>query len=164
MQVAITGHTGGLGLAFLHYFQNKNYSVQGFSRSTGHDISDPNVILNILDQVKGFDIFVNNAYHDNQLVLLEKIFNLWQGQPKLIINVSSRYINEPNSYSYNKSKQDEFCQTRIYQLPRILNLKPGLIDTPRVKHIKKNKLTTTQFIDMVDFCLQNNVQLITFGL
>ncbi len=163
MRVAITGHTGGLGLAFLHYFQNKNSLVLGFSRSNGYDISKIDDIQRILDQVKYFDIFVNNAYHENQLVLLEKIFSLWRGQDKLIINVSSRYINEPNSYSHNKSKQDEFCQSKVYQYPKILNLKPGLVDTPRVKHINGPKLTTAQVIDTVDYCLQNNVQSITFG-
>jgi len=163
MKVAITGHTGGLGLAFLHYFAEKHYEVVGYSRTNGYDISNLEVVSKIIAEIKDVDIFVNNAHDANQFVLLERVFNMWLGKPKTIINISSRFTGELNTYSVEKLKQDQFCQEKIYQLPRILNVKPGLVDTQRVAHINKKKMTTDNVIEVVDYCLKNNVQSITFG-
>lgn len=166
MNVAITGHTSGLGLAFFNYFKDKDYRVIGFSRSNGFDISKKDHRSRILEELDHVDIFVNNAYctaDNSQLELLKSAFDLWKGTGKLIINVSSRYTSGLNSYCLAKKEQDIFCQSNEYKLPRILNLKPGLIDTPRVKYETGKKMTTDEVISLTDKIINLNVHSITFG-
>lgn len=166
MKVAITGHTGGLGLALVAYFQQQGHEIQGFSRRTGHDITSAEHRSKIISEVKDFDIFVNNAYADGnagQLCLLKDLYESWKDQCKTIINISSRFTYKNNFYCRNKREQDQFCQSKIYGLPRMLNLKPGLIDTPRVIGVQGPRMHTQQVIDVLDFALNNHVHSITFG-
>ena len=44
MKIAITGHTKGVGQAIASRFDD----VMGFSKSTGYDISDDNVVKQIV--------------------------------------------------------------------------------------------------------------------
>jgi short-subunit dehydrogenase involved in D-alanine esterification of teichoic acids len=175
MQIVITGHTSGIGKALFDYFTNQGHRCIGFSRSTGHDISDSNARKQILLESNDCDIFINNAYKnfdDSQLHMLEEIYNLWQGQSKLIINMSSR-VTEFNKVDYpqyrsTKLNQDIFCRGKPFN-PQILNLKLGLTDTPRVEFITdKQKMTTNDIIKMIDFVLENKdtfkITSITAGL
>jgi len=166
MRVAITGHTGGLGLAFFNYFVEQGHEVLGFSKSTGFDISNPNTRIKILESIDNFDIFINNAYSgpDNyQLTLLDMVYNAWSNQSKIIINVSSRYVKDNLLYCKHKLELDNYCEKRIYDMPRIINLKPGLIDTSRVKHIKGEKMTVDLVVKILEFSLANNIHSVTFG-
>lgn len=167
MKVAVTGHTRGIGKALFDYFALQNNNVVGFSKTTGYNITDYSSRKRILEEIKDFDIFVNNAYNNYdhfQLLLLKEVFDQWSGQQKVIINISSRYTEDTtNIYSQTKLKQDIFCQKHLFDLPKIINIKPGLVDTDRVKQIKGNRLTTAQVVEVVDFSLKNNVQSVTFG-
>lgn len=166
MKLAVTGHTSGLGLSIYNHFKNQ-YQVFGFSKSNGFNISDPSARKKILDTSKNFDIFVNNAYNNfdnSQLLLLEEIFELWKGENKVIVNISSRYTKDTNLYCITKKEQDSFCEKNLYNLPKIINLKPGLIDTPRVQNQKGKKLSTDQVLTILDFALNNNLRSVTFGL
>jgi hypothetical protein len=166
MKVAITGHTKGIGRSIYDYFK-QSHIILGFSRSNGYDIRCDESRNKILDYIKDFDIFVNNAYSnfdDNQLKLLQEVFGLWKGTNKIIINISSRYVNDTNQYCITKNKQDQFCNANIYNLPKIINIKPGLIDTDRVKNQPGNKLSTDDVVTVLEFCIHNNVRSITFGL
>ena len=166
MKLAITGHTSGLGLAIYNHFKN-DYQVFGFSKSNGFNIKDPNSRKKILDISQDFDIFVNNAYNNfdnSQLLLLEEIFELWKGKNRIIVNISSRYTTDMNLYCTTKKEQDIFCEKNLYNLPKIINLKPGLIDTPRVQGQKGKKLSTDQVLSTLDFALNNNISSVTFGL
>lgn len=165
--VAITGHTSGLGQALLGHFQQQGHQVLGFSRSNGYDIRDPAAQDRIVEQAQTADIFVNNAYHDyddSQLRLLEKVFASWHGTDRVIINISSRFTQGNNAYCRTKQLQDDFCQSKVYQKPHILNVKPGLIDTPRVRDQAGNKMSTAQAISIIDYSLNNGVHAITFGV
>ena len=166
MKIAITGHTQGLGQAFFKYFQS--HTVIGFSRSNGYNISSPTDRTKILDEIKDFDVFINNAYnnYDNsQLQLLMDVYNSWRETDKMIINVSSRYTNGIEKYCEDKKQQDLFCQSKEFTLPYIINLKPGLTDTNRVKHIKGDRLSVNDVVDILDFVLKNKFKIhtITFG-
>lgn len=166
MKIAVTGHTSGLGLAIYTHFQN-SYHVVGFSRSNGFDIKDKIARQKILEFCEDFDIFVNNAYNNfdnSQLLLLEEIFTLWQDTDKTIVNISSRFTTGHNPYSKTKKDLDIFCENKLYSLPKIINIKPGLIDTPRVKYEKGMKLSTDQVIEVLKFSLNNNIRSVTFGL
>ncbi len=172
MKVAVTGHTRGIGKAIFDYFQKNNNQVQGFSRSNGYDIKLTTVRQQIVNLVNDVDIFVNNAYNsydDSQLLLLEAVVNEWKGSDKLIINVSSRYTTDSNnSYCQTKKKLDNYCEQQIYNLPYILNIKPGLTDTTRVLSELKPKMSVDSIVQIIDFALANKnvfrVHNISFGL
>jgi nucleoside-diphosphate-sugar epimerase len=166
MKVAITGHTQGLGQAFFKNFQD--HSVLGFSRSNGYNISNPFIRAKILDQIQDADLFINNAYNnydDSQLLLLTDVYNLWKDTDKIIVNISSRYTTGPEKYCKDKEQQDIFCKSKEFTLPYIINLKPGLVDTHRVKHINGNRLTVNEVVDTLNYILQSTFRIhsITFG-
>jgi hypothetical protein len=166
MKIAITGHTQGLGQAFFNYFQS--HTVIGFSRSNGYNIVYPNDRNKILNEIKDVDVFINNAYNnfdDSQLKLLMDVYDIWKGTDKTIINISSRYTNGSEKYCKDKEQQDLFCRSKEFTLPYVINLKPGLTDTNRVKHIQGDKLSVDDVVDVLDFVLNSKFKIhsITFG-
>jgi hypothetical protein len=166
MNIAITGHTQGLGQVFFKYFQS--HKVIGFSRSNGYNIANPEDRNKILDEIKDADIFINNAYNnydDSQLQLLISVYELWKDTNKIIVNISSRYTTGLEKYCKDKEQQDLFCKSKEFTLPYIINLKPGLIETSRVKSIIGNKLSTSEVVNVLDFALNSNYKIhtITFG-
>ena len=93
MNISLTGHTKGLGL-FL-YNNLKKFNVVGFSRSNGFDIKNPFDRKKIIKQSADKEVFINlvhNYYH--QTDILFELFKSWEGQPKLIINISSIIIDD----------------------------------------------------------------------
>lgn len=166
MKIVITGHTRGLGKALCDHFQS--HTVLGFSRSNGYDISNLNNRNRILNEIRDADMFINNTYNnfdDSQLALLKEVYSLWEGTDKIIVNVSSRYTTGPEKYCKDKEQQDIFCKSKEFKLPYIINLKPGLIDTDRVKHIPGNRLSVKEVVDTLIFALSCSykVHTITFG-
>lgn len=63
-QAAVTGHTTGIGNSFFRLLKEKGYQVHGFSRTNGYDLRDYSCVTNMLHQIKGFDLFINNAKPD----------------------------------------------------------------------------------------------------
>lgn len=166
MKIVITGHTQGLGLAFYNYFQDSE--VIGFSRTNGYNIAEPVSRDKILEALDTADIFINNAYNnydDSQLQLLIGAYNLWKGTEKVIVNISSRYTTGPEQYCKDKAEQDIFCKSKEFTLPYIINLKPGLVDTNRVKHLQGKRLAVEEVVGVLDFALNNSCKMhtITFG-
>jgi NADP-dependent 3-hydroxy acid dehydrogenase YdfG len=88
--VAITGHTNGIGKGLHDYFSSKGSRVKGFSLTNGFDISKKENIDHIIELTSKCDLFINNAHCDYQQIALAK---LWQQQHwdsnHFIINVSS---------------------------------------------------------------------------
>jgi nucleoside-diphosphate-sugar epimerase len=165
MKIAITGHTSGIGQAFAKHFQS--HEVIGFSRSNGYDIADPDVRNRIISEITDVDVFINNAYHDDsQLKLLTSVYDLWKGKNKTIVNISSRYTTGPEQYCKDKELQDLFCKSKERTLPYIINLKPGLVDTPRVMHIPGERLSVNDVVAVLDVVLNSNYKIhtVTFGL
>jgi len=64
MNIAVTGHTQGLGKAFLDYYRSQGHRVTGFSRQTGFDLRDWSDMQRLLDQTKDFDLVISNAKPD----------------------------------------------------------------------------------------------------
>lgn len=88
LKVGITGHTQGLGAAFAEYF--KEEEVHGFSRRNGWDLYNESSCNALIQNMKNFDIFINNApIGKYQEYLFEGVLSNWLGQDKTIINVSS---------------------------------------------------------------------------
>lgn len=171
MRIAITGHTSGIGLALFQHFAAA-HDVCGFSRSNGYDISTEAGRAMVMQQARDCDIFINNAYHNfdrSQYLLLESMWHAWQGQGhRTIINISTRWTNGDHAYCKTKLEQDKFCLERVGQWPRIINVKPGLIDTPRVKNISGNRMQVATVVQLIQYILDTesnfNITSITFGL
>jgi hypothetical protein len=90
MKIGITGHTSGIGLSLFKKYKDLDFSVVGFSRSSGHDIGNKEVRNEILNQP--FDLFINNAYHETgQNALLQELLK----QHTHIIHISSNIVNMP---------------------------------------------------------------------
>lgn len=134
----VTGHTKGIGQAIYSLLQQKEIQVFGVSRTNGFDLE------NDYESVKGFilekdpDIFINNAYvQDNQTKLLKDIYNSWKLRKKIIINICSVASllpdNHPDynmSYPRDKREQREFCheQNFNYSKTDFSHVKCGLIN------------------------------------
>ena len=122
-------------------------------------------------KIEPCDIFVNNAYNDyddSQLLMLREMFDVWKNTDKIIINISSRYTNGNNEYSFTKKQLNEFCEKNVYNTLYILNINPGLVDSDRVKNIQGKKMNTAEILSIIDFALNNRskfkIHNITFGL
>jgi len=163
MKIGITGHTSGIGLALFDHLK-KNHEVYGYSRSNGYAL--PESIERITSKSKDFDVFINNAfnyvdgkYDYSQIDLLTKLAGQWKSEfQKTIINISSRSpdYNMQASYDVMKRQLDEtskqFSLDNTIQC-KIINLKPGCVDTESQRKVIKPKLKVENVISIVDFCL-----------
>ena len=96
IKIAITGHTKGLGAEITKHF-GKEHEVLGFSRTNGYDIKSPFDRKKILKASADADVFINlvhNYYHQTDLLL--EFFQAWENERKLIINISSAVVENPN--------------------------------------------------------------------
>ena len=94
MNIALTGHSKGLGKALFDKLNSTN-KILGFSRSNGYDIKNPNDRKKIISEIKDFDVFINlvhNYYH--QTDILFELHQKWQGQNKKIINISTSAVDD----------------------------------------------------------------------
>jgi short-subunit dehydrogenase len=99
MKIAITGHTAGIGLALANLHRSMGHEVVGFSRTTGYNIAVPANRERIVADAQDCDIFYNNAhdwYGDNfaEVTLFEQLWQSWQGQRRIIVNISSLLVVE----------------------------------------------------------------------
>ena len=136
MKIAITGHTSGIGKALFKQAPPK-HEPMGFSRSNGYDINNPKPWFH--RQAMRCDVFVNNA-HDRyaQVDLLYKVWDEWKDKDKQIVCISSTSPdvtkNKPWPYSVEKCALDHACEQLQNSKGkcRVINIKPGFVDTPRV--------------------------------
>jgi short-subunit dehydrogenase involved in D-alanine esterification of teichoic acids len=157
-KAAITGHTSGIGLNLFEIFTANGHEVTGYSRSTGSDIEDPAVRKQIIEENADCDIFINNAYSPNgQTMLLRELVAHWDGQPKKIINVSSKLsffklgkISVLDDYIKQKSQQNEIIQHRFSAAhPQIMNVIIGLVDTPMSTMFQSPKLNPHTLSELI---------------
>jgi short-subunit dehydrogenase len=134
MNIAVTGHTSGIGLAIFNAFAQANHNVVGFSRTNGYDIGDS--IDSILEQSLHCDMFVNNAYHEfGQNKILEKLLTYWKGTDKYIINISSNIVNMHSQFpdtieEYKRVKQISNQIVNNYSgSVNVLNVLPDVVKT-----------------------------------
>jgi NAD(P)-dependent dehydrogenase (short-subunit alcohol dehydrogenase family) len=148
MKIAITGHTSGIGKSLLDEFQCRQCQVVGFSRSTGHDITNDAIQQHIVDQLDTIDIFVNNAHAGlAQTELFTKIWNKWRMLPKRIVNIgsiSTTFRQGPNDLPWQPLGRAHYAAEKaalemavnwawndhVSQCEAVL-VKPGFVDTPR---------------------------------
>ena len=88
--IAITGHSRGIGKGLLDYFDSQGCRVKGFSLDNGFDIGTKENQEQIIELTKDCDLFINNAYSG---YAQRDIAKLWHQQhwhdEHFIINTSS---------------------------------------------------------------------------
>jgi len=135
MRIFITGHTSGIGKAIYELAKEKGYTVTGGSKSTGFDISNPDVYSQVLE----YDVLVNNAYHyTGQLELLKYAHKNWTNTSKKVINVGTWHKDvlkgRPLSrLNYNVAKKSletySFWISDNETLFKSMMYNPGYVDT-----------------------------------
>lgn len=157
MKVAITGHTSGLGSEFARCLEQRNHTVQGFSRSNGYDLRNWTIMQKMLAEINDVDMLISCAKPDyTQSVLLYEAFKLWVGMPKIILNVSSILTyypdmpetlrSDPMMYFYKNTKTslNRACAelSSLGQYPKIMLVKPGHLYSNPISDSEQKKLTT----------------------
>jgi hypothetical protein len=102
--------------------------------------------------------FINNAYA-NQSLLLNKIFKLWGGKNKTIINISSAItyfpsVNLPksmNAYNSNKKNLDTLVKflSGSNRLPHIMNIRPSWFESNLVKEFDTRKINPEDIANLI---------------
>jgi len=88
--IAITGHTRGIGKGLYDYFVNAGCMVKGFSRENGFDISWYKNIDQIIEETVDCDLFINNAYYEDQQANIALQWHMAHyNKNHYILNVSS---------------------------------------------------------------------------
>lgn len=163
MKVAITGHTAGIGKAIFEALSSE-YEVIGLSRSNGFDITSDLDRSKIADRIYDCDIFINNAFDyvnfsDAQTKLARQMFDLWSGEDKFIINISSR-VNDFDvigNYKYADAKMelDNFYEETYKQKPSVINFRPGATDTRVLQNSSVDKMAPEHVASVVKFIIDN---------
>jgi len=148
MKVVITGHTSGIGLALTRKFPN----YIGLSRSNNCNINDNEII----SKIKDADVFINNAYDKfKQIDLLYNVWEIWKDTKKIICCISSNspdgYKQHPHPYAVHKEGLDFACMqlNNLGKPCRIINVRPGYVDTPRVKNVQYPKINPDELAEQI---------------
>lgn len=172
MRVAITGHTSGIGKELYKILQHHMDKVFGCSIANGYDITNYKSREKILEEIKNFDIFVNNAFDKNgQTKLLKDVIDLWKDTDKLIVNISSKsiYIKDPkdlnvitsngltfHDYQKEKLEQQKIIEKRyLSSKPNIFNCILGPVDCGFSNLLDCKKLDPRQVANIIAWCILN---------
>lgn len=160
MKIVITGHTKGIGKAIADHF--KEFEVIGLSRSNGYDI-DRN-FDKVVEKIKGADLFINNAYRDQQQL---KLFNAVKSHVGKIICMGSisRLYPELIPTDYVHDKQDLYEAMRLHSLTPgtcpTLHLDLSFIESTEVNHndptafSSDHHISFEDILNAIDFWLKN---------
>jgi GDP-D-mannose dehydratase len=95
-RAAVTGHTSGLGNSFYRLLEKQGYDVYGFSRSNNFDLRDYSQVGCMLELVRDFDLFINNAKPDYaQAQIVYRLAREWNSGTILSIG-SDAVVDPPN--------------------------------------------------------------------
>ena len=156
--VAITGHTLGLGYELASMYPNHI----GFSRSNGYDISAWGTIDRIVKHSADADIFFNNAHCSFfQVDLLYALYESWKDTDKIIVNISSvspeTSLHRPHKYAVEKLALDAASnQLNKNSQCRIVLVKPALFDTSRSATIPGPRIPVRYVAHQLKLWLNSN--------
>lgn len=166
--IGITGHTSGIGLGLATSFISRGDIVFGYSRENDYDLTNFKNIESIASSMhnNNCDIAILNAYYRySQVELLYKLDEMWKiDANKTIITISSNsgdgIKNWPHPYAVHKSALDKAVEQLQSCRPyRLINIRPGYVDTPRVSDVMDAKLNISDVVSAILYCVDvpNNV-------
>ena len=162
MNIAITGHTSGIGKSIFDELQFNGHTVIGYSLDNGYDIGNNDVRNKIINDNKDADIFINNAYHfTGQIILLKEFIRIWKNQNKLIINIGSLVDeNTPEvqdlKYVAAKKKLNDVARSYIEIIPNVTNIILGWVKTPLTNGINSTSMLTPDAVStFINFIINN---------
>ena len=131
MKISITGHSGSLGKAIFDDL-SKNHSVIGYSKSFGWDFDEDGVIEKMCIDASDSDVFINNSFHKQWLILPKIIDQFKPYDNKIIINIGSfhSYVQPEDDYGRIKNELKEVCfsaQGNPEVKCKVINISPSLI-------------------------------------
>ena len=136
MKIAITGYSAGIGQALANIYSKQGHEIVGLSRRNGYNIRS---IPKVAGMIEPCDVFINNAQVGfAQTELLWEVWRRWQGQDKLIVNISTQMVLDryaPNSiwdeYLVQKKALELAQDTMAFrsELPRMVLERPTAIAT-----------------------------------
>ena len=152
MKIAITGHTKGIGKCIKDLLEKDGHEVVGASTSTGINVMRPKSVISWIEK-ENPDVFVNNVYAPNsQCNILYQLYEKWQYEDKLIINMSSTsgeshthfqqmgYNKDWTPYVSDKARLDWASLQLANQFKpgmcRVTMIKPGMVDTDSTAWLK----------------------------
>jgi len=161
MKVVITGHTHGIGKALWEFFYERA-EVKGLSRSNGYDIDKD--FDRVVEEIKGCDLFINNAYRDQQQTKL--LLAVKDYVPRIIVMGSvSRFYPDliPTQYVHDKQELAEAC--RLISIdpygPDVLHLDLSFIESTEINQNDPEAFTSDwtikydEIIGAVNFWINN---------
>lgn len=171
MNIAMTGHTKGIGKAIYDLLSIDN-EVIGYSRTNGYNIMKPVNCKKIAAESRDCDIFINNAYvPESQNRLLNLFYKEWENSPKHIINISATSADYPlffskggydewTPYISDKARLDFASQHMAQRFKqgkcKVTNLRPHFVDTTAVDVHRDNfegAITTLEVAEMVSWII-----------
>lgn len=164
---AITGATTGIGKAIFDHVVSLGYSATNFSRTTDCDLSTSSglIKLNLNIQNGPFNVFVNNAYvEENNVRILYGIANHWKDKPEnIIINLGSMASEGIRHWHNNYTTWKKAADTAVLQLQhsedikcKIINIRPGYVDTPRVDYVNKIKINKEKVVEIIMWAINQS--------
>jgi len=145
MKIAITGHTARLGKDFSVELQRRGHTVTGFSRSNGYDLRDYSCVGKMLDEIKDYDVFINNAKPDySQTQILYRLVQQWD--TGLIINIGTKALESmPDwtdifllEYLTQKTALAHACRVLLnISKCKIILLNPAHLDNSCAEYVKE---------------------------
>jgi len=101
MKISITGHCAGLGQALYKKLKEK-HQITGWDILDGWDINQESTRDTIINDLDNQDMFINCAHSfRSQTQLLQRAIEKWDGQNKVIVNISSTMSIIDVSLVYN---------------------------------------------------------------
>lgn len=166
MKIAITGHTKGIGLALKQYYE-KDHIVIGFSRTNNYNIKN---YKKIIEKSLDCDVFINNAHYENyQTLILEELYEHWQNQNKIIVNIGTFQTEYHHGNNFTKYQENKFNLKNIFkhlsiqhnQKIKLILINPGATDTPLITEIeqkypeiKYKKMNPNKLAEIIDYAIR----------
>ncbi len=158
MKIAITGHTRGIGFGLAEAFRGRGDQVFGYSRATDYDLANYITVDRIVSSVhmNECDVLIINAHYQySQTRLLYSIDTIWANCPdKTIVTISSNSADGTKNWAHPYAIQKGALDKTVEQLQncrpyRLINIRPGYVDTPRVAEITQPKIGMDEIVKTV---------------
>lgn len=152
MKIGITGVTRGFGKHLISEWSDK-YTLTGVSLRKG--------VVEVINQVKECDVFINHAHNSiDQSTLFKELFKIWKNKNKTIINFGTSAVYELNGIypSYNSDKKHLYNLSKelVVNTPnknvRVINFNPSTLES-NSEFDNFNKLKFSELAKILEFII-----------